>query len=219
VKNDHITEEKIVDYVLGNLSELEYFKINTHIKHCPKCYLHVQSWQKTLQKETEKQLVAPSKQQVYNTFFHKQRLKRRRLSFILASLSLFVLMTALFFTQQHTNSISSIDLTNEKDIKHFQQVTYTKNNDLNDLTNLFLQTSLPYDYDETINLKTKKRAISPIEFPYINKPVTSEQIVIADDKICSINWDKMEVVCFKYILDNHERIIPFEPKRVNILNH
>lgn len=218
VKCNHIAEEKIVDYVLGNLSRFEYFKINSHIKHCPKCYLHVQSWHDTLMTETGKPLSTPSKQSVYNTFFQKQRLKRQRLTAILTSLSLFVILTVLFFSHQHNKLPSQIDLANEKEQQYNQQETYVKTYDEKDLTNLFLQTSLQSDSDEMNYLKMKNKATLPIESSLIRQSASPEQIIVLDDKICSIDWSKMEIICFKYILNKKQRIIPFETERIKISN-
>lgn len=217
VKQKHISEEKLVDYVLGNLSRIEYFKVNTHIKHCPRCQLYVQSWQKSLNNTTKNHLITPSKQQVYNTFFHKQRLKRRRFIITLTSISLFVLMFILVATNNYHDSSTNFtkDDTATKNID--EQLTLTEQQ-LDDYT-YFLQTNLPSPYDDQIYFHTKYNDYLLKEISQIKRLNQTKQAIITDEQICIIDWQTMEIICYKYLQHQGQQKIPFYKNQLNIFHH
>jgi len=217
VKNNHIPEEKIVDYVLGNLSRVEYFKINSHLKYCPKCYMDVRAWQKTLQLETSRQMPTPSSQQVYSSIRRKQHFKRRCLTVAFASLSLLLLIISLFSTQPSQDLANHSQMTREQPINDMPSISVINNN-YNNISDVFLNKNIPSTNNQIIFSKNRNDISLKSNESYLQRYGTPTQIVIVNDEICSIDWGHMHMICMKYFQNHHGQIIPINTYEKYILN-
>lgn len=90
----HVTEEKIVDYLLGKLQTEEHFYVTRHVKECLDCAEALTLWRELLSAETAE---APSLSSGQSLMKRKEKLNKGYL-FGLASLAaiLFFLFTGLF---------------------------------------------------------------------------------------------------------------------------
>ncbi len=73
----HIPEEKLVDYLLGNLEQSEEEMVKNHLLHCVECYRNLHQWQIIL---SEAERVPPSKhlkERIWNSII-KRRMKKKR---------------------------------------------------------------------------------------------------------------------------------------------
>lgn len=92
----HIQEEKIVDYVLGQLPSKEHFKVNAHLAVCPTCRSEKGDWEKYLNIET---IPSPSphlKQKIFTKIDLKQHKVQKRWVYITLSLCFVFLISFSF---------------------------------------------------------------------------------------------------------------------------
>lgn len=218
MKQKHISEEKLVDYVLGNLSRIEYFKVSTHIKHCPRCQLSIQSWQKSLNHKDQKKLNTPSKQQIYNTFFQKRQLKRRRLIITLMGISLFAFIF-LFMTSSKPQDLTTPFVKENNANNSVYETLSINEQSLDDYIHLFLQTHLPSTYEQDDYFHTKYKNALPHKQAEVKRVSKTKHAIITDEQICIVNWPSMEVVCYKYLQQQNQKYFRVSPKQFNILQH
>lgn len=125
-----ISEQTIVDYVLGNIAPNEAIKVSTHLKECENCQQVFKHWQSVLLSEKE-QSYSPSpilKEKIWESFETKQKRKGMPLSskriFSMASFAAIVcLFVGLFYYNQNNAGKGSVHIAqyNEANIQDFQE--------------------------------------------------------------------------------------------------
>lgn len=218
MKGNHILEEKIVDYVLGNLSHKEYFKVNTHIKRCPKCYLHMKHWEKSLKNEIKGDLNTPAKHQIYDSFFENQRIKRRRLTFIFTSLSIVALIFMMVFLNGQLKSPTEVNFANN-DNQQFTEQIYPNTHQLGDQTKLLLRTGVHPMAHETTDLNIKNNPFFLPELLNVKQDNRVDVLMNAQNQLCVINWETLEVACYEYIKDQNTQKSLLQIEKVKIPIH
>ncbi|WP_018932535.1 anti-sigma factor [Gracilibacillus lacisalsi] len=77
VKDNHISEEKLVDYLQGQLSESEAQGIQRHVEDCVKCQQTLAFWQETLEMDEDLQPSAKLKEKIDQSLLVERSLKQR----------------------------------------------------------------------------------------------------------------------------------------------
>ena len=96
--HQHIREEKIVDYVLGQLSNQEHFKVNTHLAICSTCAIKRDYWEKHLIVEETPIPSHHLKHKVFTNINHRQsRFNKNRFAYFALSLCLVFIFTLGIF--------------------------------------------------------------------------------------------------------------------------
>src|SRR5690625_5124083 len=89
----HIRQEKIVDYVLGQLSNKEHFRVNAHLAKCEQCSKERDYWQHHLHVET---IPVPSIELKRKIFFNIEQKRTRnypKLAYLAVSFCVLVFLT------------------------------------------------------------------------------------------------------------------------------
>lgn len=83
----HIPEEKLIDYILGNVAPEEMQQINNHIQSCPTCRETLGNWSSMLREKEEK--IAPELKNRLWESVHKEnipvRKNRKQLLYVIGS--------------------------------------------------------------------------------------------------------------------------------------
>lgn len=190
VHKDHLSENQMVDYILGNLPRDEYFKINTHLNKCTKCHLQVRSWQRILHHENEQEVPALAKQRIYHTYSRNRKFFRQRNFIFYISASIFVLFLTIYFIQQEVslpaNDTNKITIEVVKQHPNSQTIIDKK------LENPLLSPKLT---GENIYLKTNNKTLIRNEPTLFYPSKMYEQIYTKDDRFCFINWNTLNIIC------------------------
>src|SRR5690625_1000318 len=188
----HLSENQMIDFILGNLPRDEYFKINTHLNKCAKCHLQVRSWQRILQHENEQEVPALPKQRIYHTYSRNRKFFRQRSFIFYLRASIFVLFLTIYFIQQEVSSPAKDTHANNftiEIVKHHPQVQTIIDRKLE---NPLLPPKLT---GENIYLKTNNKTLSRNEPTLFYHSKMYEQIYTKDDRFCFINWNTLNIIC------------------------
>lgn len=213
--HQHIREEKIIDYVLGHLSNKEHFKINAHLAVCEKCTNERNYWEKQLNFET-KPIPSPSlKHKVLTEINQKTSLKNRfknRFAYVALGLcSIFILVIGI---QQLA--------TNPTELDHTQQVA-VQDDDLINLLRLQsnnLQPMEPITNDQLglINIHNydQLNKTHPIDqltelWKHPNYQSTQQIIFVNNDAICNYEVQNKDITCVRFKINpKTNQLIPVD---------
>ncbi|MBO0991967.1 zf-HC2 domain-containing protein [Bacillus sp. SD088] len=125
-----ISEQKIIDYVLGDLPSNEELEVSAHLEECKNCQQAFNHWQNLLLTEKE-QPYFPSpklKEQIWESFEAKQKRKEKSISgkrvFSIASLAVMVcLFVGLIYYNQDNTEQNSFQIAryHEGNIQDFRE--------------------------------------------------------------------------------------------------
>lgn len=102
--HQHIPEEKLIDYILGQLSSKEHFKINAHLTVCSTCRNEHTTWEKYLNVETKPVPSPHLKQKIWTELDIKR--KKLNVKWVYATVSLcaaFLILFSFFHTPKQEN--------------------------------------------------------------------------------------------------------------------
>src|SRR5690625_1829357 len=105
----HIHEEKIVDYVLGELSSEEYFKVNAHLAACKKCASIRDHWTKYLNIESMPIPSASLKPKIFTKISHQKNRLNHKFVYVAVSLCVVFIMCLGIFQLSKPKSIVNND--------------------------------------------------------------------------------------------------------------
>lgn len=228
MKHTHIREEMMVDYVLGNLSRDDHFKVRSHIKQCQRCTIDVEAWENVLHDKTEKQPSPTFKQRLLATIKHWQVHTKRKFTYVTVSLCM-ALVIALVYSQlaeqkplihegehkqlavdQHIHDRDKL-LKTEDYYKHLLKVsTISRVSTIN-------QELLK---NEHIHLNKLAQHISHSnKIPLGDHTGLSQQsFMLQDGSICSIDPQQMRMQCVMYTIDKNNKIIPVHSKTLKLMD-
>lgn len=124
-QTNHLSEEQVIDLVLGNLTE------NDHVKKCDYCQAKLDSWSQILHQEISETPSEQMKEDIWTTFDKlrkpKQKIPRRRAfiySFATVAAVLVIAVGLLFYK---TSLVPSYEVSFNDDIdRHIQHEAETK---------------------------------------------------------------------------------------------
>ncbi|UFT98695.1 anti-sigma factor [Radiobacillus kanasensis] len=99
--NSHLTEEKIIDYQLGNLDMEETAQIKEHLDTCPTCQSHLENWKDLLldvqhvENEPSPQMYQRLQQSIANT---KGSMKQKKKYWVFPGFATAVCLIMILFT-------------------------------------------------------------------------------------------------------------------------
>jgi len=105
----HIRQEKIVDYVLGQLSSKEHFRVNAHLAKCEQCSRERDYWQDQLHVES---IPVPSIELERNIFLNIEQKRTRnypKLAYLAISFCVLLLLTIGIWQQAKTPTMTQSD--------------------------------------------------------------------------------------------------------------
>lgn len=216
MKTDHITEEMMVDYVLGNLSREKYFKVQAHLRHCDQCCLDVLAWEKYLHGTIEEQPSRPIQQRLWGTI---DRFKRRsKRAFLSGAVALCLIgFLGFLYVSFHKEEIAKED--KQQNILVEGQI-YTVNP--TEVENQSLPT-LPINYERLNNNKVLYQILSQSLLPSNERaPVGEDQFVkqlfvLQDGSICSIDSIKKQIHCVVYTVEQKNKLVPTHTKTIDLM--
>src|SRR5690625_2744796 len=135
----HIKEEIMVDYVLGNLSLINFLKIKFHLYTCKRCVIELKNWEKYLKVEASSKLI---------NVFGKGEWFRQLKWVLYPSLCLLVIFL-LFIKNEGYGIIQSKGNQANESVNHSDELFVNKFNPKLDIT--YFQTMNQDDYYTTIH--------------------------------------------------------------------
>lgn len=203
----HIREEKIIDYVLGQLPNEEHFKINTHLSICMKCRNERDYWEKQLHVKTT---IIPSsdlKQRIFTSLNLRKNRFNMRWVYVAVSLCVVFLVSFNYFqslklkindeysaqlsTQQH-----HIDLS---EMKHFPGYTQNPSDTLS-ISSYMMNNPLwlveLYHFDNLYSNYIKTSTINrPSNTLFLAHNNLGQIFFVVDDNICSYELHSNQLSC------------------------
>lgn len=224
--HQHIREEKIVDYVLGNLSSKEHFQVNAHLAFCKRCASEYDHWKKYLNVETTP---IPSKHLKHKIFKNIQQ-KRNRLNnkyaYIAVSFCITLILCIGMFQFAKSKPISDNDHS-ENLIAQHEELLYLMNQHSNNYEPIEQLNQVENHNIMFINNHyNDKLYINEIDKLYAHPMKTSDLwyrhpyqqseeriIFINNDAICSYEIQQKRITCVQTRIDpNTNKLIPIDSK-------
>lgn len=205
----HIKEEIMVDYVLGNVSLFDFFKIKIHLYTCKRCALELKSWENYLKVETSSKFIKK---------FGKREWFRQPKWLLYSSLCLFVIFLLIIKNESY-----GIDQTKENQAN----VTMNHSNELfvkkfdPKLAITYFQTMNQDDYYSTIHSSETMiqhvHQLTQADGQWMNVMKNNSNddyyFIQYDESICLVDHSKMEITCILYPFYKNNHIFhpfPFE---------
>lgn len=192
--NNHIFEEKIVDYILGNLSSEEHFSVTSHLKRCRKCADNFQLWQNLLADESvqipsetaKKEILAKTKKWNFN--------KRP-----IYALSLCVVVV-VFLIGTLINDFSNKEIAiNQENSAHNEEEIVTEENFINLYPNV---STMNYVTDKNWPKGiTRTSSSNPISMLYAQETFVYHLhplIIFQKGPVCIYSERWQRLICYKY---------------------
>lgn len=111
--NEHVPEETIIDYTIGNTPSDQIEQIERHLSLCSQCQSLFQEWRRILLTESKQQPQKGLKEKIWHEHLEKQHSKKtkRKYSFMLTgAAAFFLLLIGLLFQQQeHSYNVAVND--------------------------------------------------------------------------------------------------------------
>lgn len=212
MQNNHIEEEKIVDYVLDQLPQEEFFQVHTHIQNCSHCSTLANTWAKTFNNKTSKEKLTSLNERVF-TAIHKKKQKRKyRNTYLAIATSLLLVLGFSMFQINNSNQI------NETDHYTFnEQERPIKEKDLLKYFKIIVDDS-PKLHNRQYS--TKKDYLQLLGSQYTSNSQLKDHFFLRQDgSLCKINPTQQFIDCYTLIIDKNDRIKPFKRETYRYLNH
>lgn len=212
MKNNHIAEEKIVDYTLGQLSDEDLLQVHTHIHHCSYCAMIAKYWTDSLEKNNIAKQSKSLNESIYISI-HKKKQRRKKLAIygIIAASLLFFIGLSTFQTKTfdqinqtkkyHTDYI--IDIAENKNFVNYLKVV---SKDLSKYSN---------DQYNAIN-----SSLQLMSAQYISKNQLESQVFLhRDGSLCILNGEQSVIDCYTLIINKNDHIIPVKRETYKYIIH
>lgn len=219
----HISEEMIVDYILGNLSRDDHFKVRSHIKRCKRCELEIKSWEHLLQGEISKQPSSNFKQHLLATINHWQVRTKQRFTFVTISLCMVLVIGLVYFQlakqKQFPHDVEHLQLAEQ----HMQDIDELIQTDhyMRYLQQMPTFTPTSNGYHELLNdhihVNALSNLISPNQRLNSHKNVSQTFFMLHDGSICTIDPKQMHMQCVVYTIDDNNKIVPVRSKTYELI--
>jgi|SRR5690625_987886 len=221
MSHQHIREEQIVDYILGQLSSEEHFKINTHLATCKKCINKRDHWEKYLNVNIHPIPSPNLKHKIFSKIHQKKNHRKNAFPFIAASFCVAIIFFIGMF--QYSKSApninlgdSSTNLTEDENLLEFIPLQSTHHETFNRLSSNAVNHNLlgestnnrEYIYVDSILQKYENAWLLRLE-----KELHTKIIFVNNDSVCSYEPTEKRISCVQVMLDlQTNRLIPIDSK-------
>src|SRR5699024_5915998 len=105
--NNHIQEQELIDYVLGNLSAKKQIDVTQHTEQCRECNKALQSWQQVLCENVEAEPSSELKSRIWQSVEKEQqpRKVKKKPAFTLGLSSIAVVLCLIIGTYFYNKSV------------------------------------------------------------------------------------------------------------------
>lgn len=187
MKNKHLYEEQLIDYILGNLSSDEHFFVTRHVKRCRKCAQTLNMWQNLLSEETIR---------VPSTRIKKQLMKKTN-SFALEKIPrfafIFTFIGLLFFSVSYIGKISKDEtvVKNEEALQVVQEDLLSNQLGIQQLHITTLNS-------ETISKQNHKKDIPVFSKNEVPNHYINQLVFFQNGPLCAYDKYEKEIVCYTF---------------------
>lgn len=187
MKERHITEEKIVDYILGNLSSNEHFSITSHVKECQLCADTLSLWENLLSEQVVPVPSSSTKEQLMDQT-NKWRVKKVPIYLVSASILIFVF---LFASLLNPSNKTEITVDERDEITAIDEDSFYPNINIQPTKALQARETIQENTQELKSLPTYKQ--SEVHGYYMN-----HFLFFQSGPLCVFNEEQQAFVCYRY---------------------
>lgn len=187
MKEKHIAEEKIVDYILGNLSTNEHFSITSHVKECQQCADTLKLWENLLSEQVAPVPSSSTKEQLMNQT-KKWRVKKIPIYLASASVLIFVFLFA-----------SLLNPSNKTDITVDERGEITAVEEKSFYSKINIQPTKALQARETIEVNTQElKSLPTYKQSEVHGYYMNQFLFFQSAPLCVFNEEQQAFVCYKY---------------------
>lgn len=184
-KRKHVTEEKIIDYLMGKLQTEEHFFITRHVKECLDCAEKLTLWQELLAAETPK---APSLSTNSPLMRRKRKLNKGYLIGLASFVAILIFLFIGLFDETKINEYTAFQ---EEEVILVEKEDFYPNLNISQTSALGDQENIEVTASQLNRLPIYKS--TDLHSYYMN-----QILLFQNGPLCAYNEHEKGIVCFKF---------------------
>lgn len=198
----HLTEEEIIDYILGELTSKKIYHVESHLNVCQACLQEYRFWHKTLASEEESVPSQFLKQRVLADLPQKKHKKAGKFPYVAVSFCVvMLLMIGLFQWNEPTPSLQEDSYAIE-DLEQIDALQELEKHELNNIQ-LSSKENILWIYDERLirdyyeEILYKELFYMPETKPFqtVDQPIKEHVVFVTEDALCTYQIQERKIIC------------------------